>query len=92
MASNEKRTTAESRFARTQKRAAEATQAMKEAEAESRRVTDNTARLKALRLAREAADLAEAAANPPAKAKRKSRAKAPARSIAVENLNAKDDV
>jgi hypothetical protein len=93
MASNEKRINAESRFARTQKRAEDASQAMKDAQAEGRRVEDNTARLKALRLAKEAADRAEAAANPPAaKGKRKPKAKATAKSIPVEDLNAEDDV
>ncbi len=93
MASNEKRINAESRFARTQKRAEDASQAMKDAQAEGRRVEDNTARLKALRLAKEAADLAEAAANPPAaKAKRKPKAKVAAKSIPVEELNAEDDI
>ena len=93
MASNEKRINAESRFARTQKRAEDASQAMKDAQAEGRRVEDNTARLKALRLAKEAADRAEAAANPPAaKAKRKPKAKVAAKSIPVEELNAEDDI
>jgi hypothetical protein len=93
MASNEKRINAESRFARTQKRAEDASQAMKDAQAEVRRVEDNTQRLKALRLAKEAADRAEAAANPPpAKGKRKPKAKATAKSIPVEDLNAEDDV
>jgi hypothetical protein len=93
MASNEKRIAAESRFARTQKRAEDASQAMKEAQAEARRVDDNTARLKALRLAKEAADEAEAAANPPpAKTRGKPKAKAAARSIPVEDLNAEDDI
>lgn len=92
MASNDKRINAESRFARTQKRAEDASQAMKDAQAEVRRVEDNTQRLKALRLAKEAADRAEAIANPlPAKAKRKPRAKAAAKSIPIEDLNAEDD-
>ncbi|MEJ0097652.1 MAG: hypothetical protein WDM84_06690 [Bauldia sp.] len=64
-----------------QKRAQEATQAVKEADAEQKRVTDNTARLKALRLAKQAADAADLAANPPPpKPKRK---KAPAKVKAI---------
>jgi hypothetical protein len=92
MANDEKRINAESRFARTQKRAEDASQAMKDAQAELRRVEDNTQRLRALRLAKEAADRAEAAANPPSKTKRKPKAKATAKSIPVEDLNAEDDV
>jgi hypothetical protein len=96
MANDDKRINAESRFARTQKRADDASQAMKDAQAEVKRVEDNTQRLRALRLAKEAADRAEAAANPPparskAKAKPKPKVKA-AKSIPVEDLNAEDDV
>jgi hypothetical protein len=85
------KTDAEARYAKVQKRAAEATLAVKEADAESRRVTDNTARLKGLRLAKIAAEAAELAANPPPpKRKAKARAKV-AKAIPVEELNAEDD-
>jgi hypothetical protein len=47
---------AESRFARAQKAAEEGKKALKEHEAEAARVNANTARLRALRLAKEAAD------------------------------------
>ena len=91
------KTDAEARYAKVQKRAQEATQAVKEADSEAKRVTDNTARLKGLRLAKEAADAAHLAANPPPpKGKRKPKAKAPAKAkagkaIPVEELNAEDD-
>ncbi len=83
---------AETRFARAQKRAVDANKAQSEAEAESRRVDANTARLRALRLAKEAAD-AEAAAKAPPKppAKPKARKKAAAKSIPVSKLNASND-
>ncbi len=55
------RSDAEARFAKTQARQREAAKAMSDAEAEAKRVDDNTARLKALRLARDAR-LAEEAA------------------------------
>lgn len=45
---------AEARFAKTQARQREAAKAMSDAEAEAKRVDDNTARLKALRMARDA--------------------------------------
>ena len=91
------KTDAEARYAKVQKRVQEATQAVKEADSEAKRVTDNTARLKGLRLAKEAADAAELAAAPPVvKGKRKPKAKAPAKvkaakAIPVEELNAEDD-
>jgi hypothetical protein len=87
------KTDAEARYAKVQKRVAEATLAVKEADAESRRVTDNTARLKGLRLAKIAAEAAELAANPPPpKAKRKLKAKAKvAKALPVDELNAEDD-
>jgi hypothetical protein len=92
MATDDKRINAESRFARTQKRADDASQAMKDAQAEVKRVEDNTQRLRALRLAKEAADRAAAAANPPpAKSKAKAKSRATAKSIPVEDLNAEDD-
>jgi len=73
------RTDAEERYAKAQKRAREATRAMTEVEAEAKRVADNTARLRALRLAKEAADAAEAARNPPAAKPRARKAKATAK-------------
>ena len=96
------KTDAEARYAKVQKRVQEATQAVKEADSEARRVTDNTARLKGLRLAKEAADAAELAAAPPvvkgkrkpkapAKAKGPAKGKAAAKAIPVEELNAEDD-
>ncbi len=54
------RSDAEARFAKTQARQREAAKAMSDAEAEAKRVDDNTQRLKALRMARDA-KLAEAA-------------------------------
>ena len=55
------RSDAEARFAKVQARQREAAKAMSDAEAEAKRVDDNTARLKKLRLARDA-KLAEEAA------------------------------
>ena len=55
------RSDAEARFAKTQARVREAAKAMSDAEAEAKRVDDNTARLRKLRLARDA-KLAEEAA------------------------------
>ena len=79
---------AEVRYARAQKRQQEAQKAQSDFEVENRRVEANTVRLRALRLAKEAADKATAAAAPPVvKAKRKSRAKA----IPVDKLNASND-
>ncbi len=60
MASSSK-SDAEARFAKTQARQRDAAKAMSDAEREAKRVDDNTARLKALRLARDAV-LAEEAA------------------------------
>ncbi len=48
------RSDAEARYAKTQARQREAAKAMSDAEKEAQRVDDNTARLKALRLARDA--------------------------------------
>jgi colicin import membrane protein len=48
------RADAEAKFAKAQERAREAAKVMSEVEAEARRVSENTARLKALRLARDA--------------------------------------
>ena len=88
MATSKTKSEAEVRFAKAQKRAVDAAKAMNEAEVETRRVDANTARLRALRLAREAADSAAAAAAPPVK---KKKAKAKAKSIPVEALNASND-
>ena len=83
------KTDAEIRYAKAQKRVQEAQKAQTEVQAEARRVSDNTARLRGLRLAKEAADLAAiAAAPPPAKKKAKSRAKA---AIPLAKLNASND-
>ena len=71
MSSKTSKTDAEAKFARTQKRATDAARAMSDAQAEAKRVDDNTLRLRALRLAKEARDAADAAAAPPPKAKAK---------------------
>jgi hypothetical protein len=87
------RNNTESREARLARLADAAAKGRSEAEAEARHVEENTRRLRALRLAKEAAD-AEAAANAPPKPVRSSRRKAPpakAKSIKVEELNAEDD-
>ncbi len=68
------RTEAEERYAKAQKRAKDAAKAMTEAEIEARRIDENTARLRALRLAKEAKDAAEAAAKPPKKPRAKKKA------------------
>jgi hypothetical protein len=62
---------AEARFTRAQKAAEDSKKAMKEHEAEAARINANTARLRALRLAKEAADRESAAAKPERKAKKK---------------------
>jgi hypothetical protein len=85
---NNPKTDAEARYAKAQKRAQEASKAQSDADAEAKRVNDNTARLRALRLAKEASDAAAARANPPTRAKRKA---AGAKSIRVEKLNASND-
>ena len=59
-------------------------------QSEAKRVDANTVRLRALRLAEEAADLAAAAAAPAAPAKKKAKAST-AKSIPVEALNASND-
>jgi hypothetical protein len=84
------KTDAEARYAKAQKRVQEAAKAQTEAQAEAKRVDANTIRLRALRLAKEAADIAAAAAAPPVPAKKKARAKT-AKSIPVEALNAAND-
>lgn len=101
MASNTK-TDAEARYARAQKRAQDATKAMSEAQVEARRVEANTVRLKALRMAKEAADLAAKPAEKPAKTKAAKKAKPAAAAkakpaakmdegIPVEELTAEND-
>ena len=64
---NKNRDEAEARFARSQKAAEDGRKAMKEHEAEAARVNANMARLKALRLSKEAAERD----NPPPAPKRK---------------------
>ena len=85
LASNSK-SDAEVRYAKAQKRVQEAAKAQTEVQTEAKRVSANTARLKALRLAKEAADLA---ATPAAPVKKKPKAKAKA--IPVEKLSAEND-
>ena len=85
-----------SREARLARLAESAAKGRSEAEAEARHVEENTRRLRALRLAKEAADREAAASAPPkpAKSPRRKPAKKPAakaRSINVEDLNAEDD-
>ena len=79
MADNKTKSEAEVRYAKAQRRVQDAAKAMNEVEAEAQRVAVNTARLKALRLAKEAADLAAAAAAKPA-AKKTKKSKTAARS------------
>jgi hypothetical protein len=69
---------AERNFAKTEQRRLEAESAMDAVRAEQQAVADKTARLRALRLAKEAADAeaaAEAAKSQPAKTTRTKRAK-----------------
>ncbi len=70
---------AEARFAKVQARAQEAARAMNDAAAEAKRIDNNTARLKALRLARDAKLAEEAAVVAEAKA-----VAAEAKAVAVE--------
>ncbi len=89
MASNVK-PGSEARATRAIQRSQDAAKANRELEVETQRVNDKTARLKALRLAKEAADAKVLAEAPP----KKKAAKKPARkakSIPVEQLNAEDD-
>ena len=79
LADNKTKSEAEVRYAKAQRRVQDAAKAMNEVEAEAQRVAVNTARLKALRLAKEAADLAAAAAAKPA-AKKTKKSKTAARS------------
>jgi hypothetical protein len=83
------RTVAEAKYAKAQLRAREAAEVMSEVAAEEKRVADNTARLRALRLARDAREAEERAANPPQPKKKKPAAKA--KSISVKKLNAAND-
>jgi hypothetical protein len=88
MADNRKKTEAEARFAKAQKRSIDAAKAMSEAEAEARRVDANTQRLRALRLARDAAEESAAAKSPPsqknARAKKSSNKKTAANTAEME--------
>jgi hypothetical protein len=86
LSSKTSKTDAEAKFARTQKRATDAARAMSDAQAEAKRVDENTLRLRALRIAKEARDAAEAAAAPPVvkgKAKLAAAAKAAPKAAAV---------
>ena len=82
------KTDAEVRYAKAQKRIEEVAKVQTEVQAEAKRISDNTARLRGLRLAKEAADLA---APPAAPAKKKPKPKAKAKSIPAEKLNASND-
>lgn len=68
---NRGRDEAEARFTRAQKAAEDSKKAMKEHEAEAARINANTARLRALRLAKEAADRENALPKPNRKTKKK---------------------
>ena len=85
MSSKTSKTDAEAKFARTQKRATDAARAMSDAQAEAKRIEENTARLRGLRMARDARDAAEAAAAPPP-AKAKAKPKAPAKVAATPKV------
>jgi hypothetical protein len=67
---SKERDEAEARFKKTQKAAHDAREARAQYEAEARATREKTARLKALRLAKEATDLAARPAKKPAAAKR----------------------
>ena len=90
MAKNAK-TEAEAKYARAQLKVREAKLAVSEAVQQAKRVEDNTARLKALRLARDAREAAELAANPPPPPVKKKKAPAKAKSMPVEELTAAND-
>ena len=77
------RSDAEARFAKTQARQREAAKAMSDAELEAKRVDDNTQRLKALRMARDAKLAEEAVVVADAKAAA-TEAKVAAKAAAVE--------
>jgi hypothetical protein len=84
LSSKTPRTDAEAKFARTQKRATDAARAVSDAVAEAKRIDENTARLRALRLerdARMAAARAAAPPAPPAKGKAKPKAGAAAKVV-----------
>jgi hypothetical protein len=70
-----------------EKRATEAARAMADAQAEAKRIDENTVRLRALRLAKEAKDARDAAD----RAALARKAKPKAKSIAVKKLNARND-
>ena len=63
--SEEQRARAETRLSKIQRQASEGAQAMAQYEAASKALIDKSAKLKALRLAKEAADLAALADRPP---------------------------
>jgi hypothetical protein len=65
----EGREAAEAKFAKAQKSKQEGAKAMAQYEADARAVREKTSRLRALRLAKEAADLVEAEANKPVRKK-----------------------
>jgi hypothetical protein len=75
LSSKTSKTDAEAKFARTQKRATDAARAMSDAQAEAKRVDENTLRLRALRLAKEARDATDRANAPPVPAKGKAKPK-----------------
>jgi hypothetical protein len=91
VASKTSKTEAEAKFARMEKRATDAARAVSDAEAEAKRVEDNTARLKALRLAKEAKDKEAASRVVAAPVAAKAKPKAKPRAIPVKKLNAKND-
>jgi len=81
----------EGRRTRMAKRAEQAAQGRNEAAAEARHVEENTQRLRALRLAKEAADREAVEREPPKAARKPARRKPAAKAIKVEELNAEDD-
>ncbi len=84
------RDAAEAKYAKAQARVREAAQAMNEAQVEAKRVDDNTARLKALRLARDEKQAAEDAVAAKAKAAAKATAtKAKAKKAAAKTAKTK---
>ncbi|HVY19389.1 MAG TPA: hypothetical protein VHA70_04820 [Bauldia sp.] len=87
MASNVK-PGSEARVTRALQRSQDAASANRELAAENQRIADNTARLRGLRLAKEAADAKALAEAPKKKAKKPARN---AKSIPVDKLNASND-
>ena len=77
MAEKSKKDDAQAQFAKLQK-ANDARQAMSDYEAAAAAMRANTVRLRALRLARDAAEAAAAAAAPPTKKKTTAKSKTPA--------------